>query len=87
MDIIPAIDLINGQCVRLSGGDFARQTTYAADPLAVAQRFEQAGVRRLHVVDLDGARAGQLVTRTLQLHVDARLVVAGRLASGDLMGL
>ena len=61
MDIIPAIDLLNGQCVRLSEGDFARQTTYDADPLAVAQRFEQAGIRRLHVVDLDGARAGQPV--------------------------
>ena len=61
MDIIPAIDLINGQCVRLSEGDFARQTTYDPDPLAVAQRFEQAGIRRLHVVDLDGARAGHPV--------------------------
>jgi phosphoribosylformimino-5-aminoimidazole carboxamide ribotide isomerase len=59
MEIIPAIDLINGQCVRLTEGDFARQTTYDADPLAVAQRFEAAGVRRLHLVDLDGARARQ----------------------------
>ena len=61
MEIIPAIDLINGHCVRLSAGDFARQTTYDADPLAVAQRFEAAGMRRLHVVDLDGARAGHPV--------------------------
>ena len=59
MEIIPAIDLINGQCVRLSAGDFNRQTTYDADPVAVAQRFADAGVRRLHLVDLDGARAGQ----------------------------
>ena len=58
MEIIPAIDLINGQCVRLSAGDFARQTTYDADPVAVAQRFADAGLRRLHLVDLDGARAG-----------------------------
>jgi len=57
MEIIPAIDLINGQCVRLTEGDFAQQTTYDNDPLAVAQRFEQHGVRRLHLVDLDGARA------------------------------
>lgn len=57
MEIIPAIDLIGGQCVRLTEGDFARQTTYDADPLAVAQRFEQHGLRRLHLVDLDGARA------------------------------
>lgn len=61
MDIIPAIDLLNGQCVRLSAGDFSRQTIYDADPLAVAQRFEAAGVRRLHLVDLDGARAGHPV--------------------------
>ncbi|GAA3986751.1 1-(5-phosphoribosyl)-5-[(5-phosphoribosylamino)methylideneamino] imidazole-4-carboxamide isomerase [Hymenobacter antarcticus] len=61
MEIIPAIDLINGQCVRLSAGDFARQTTYDADPVAVAQRFADAGLRRLHLVDLDGARAGHPV--------------------------
>ena len=61
MDIIPAIDLINGQCVRLSAGDFARQTTYDLDPVAVARRFADAGLRRLHLVDLDGARAGQPV--------------------------
>ncbi|MCC2544858.1 1-(5-phosphoribosyl)-5-[(5-phosphoribosylamino)methylideneamino]imidazole-4-carboxamide isomerase [Hymenobacter sp. BT175] len=61
MEIIPAIDLINGQCVRLTEGDFAQQTTYDSDPLAVAQRFEAAGVRRLHLVDLDGARARQPV--------------------------
>jgi phosphoribosylformimino-5-aminoimidazole carboxamide ribotide isomerase len=57
MNIIPAIDLINGSCVRLTGGDFARQTTYSADPLAQAQYFEQLGATRLHLVDLDGARA------------------------------
>ena len=61
MDIIPAIDLMNGQCVRLSEGDFSRQTTYDSDPVAVAQRFADAGVRRLHLVDLDGARAGRPV--------------------------
>ena len=61
MEIIPAIDLLNGQCVRLSAGDFARQTTYDSDPVAVAKRFEAAGVRRLHLVDLDGARAGRPV--------------------------
>lgn len=59
MEIIPAIDLINGQCVRLSAGDFSRQTTYDANPVAVAQRFADAGLRRLHLVDLDGARAGK----------------------------
>jgi len=52
---------MNGQCVRLSEGDFSRQTTYDSDPVAVAQRFADAGVRRLHLVDLDGARAGRPV--------------------------
>lgn len=61
VDIIPAIDLLNGHCVRLSAGDFARQTTYDADPVAVARRFADAGLRRLHLVDLDGARAGHPV--------------------------
>ena len=79
MEIIPAIDLINGQCVRLSAGDFGRQTTYDADPVAVAQRFADAGVRRLHVVDLDGARAGhpvnlvvlEAIARHTSLDIDA----------------
>ncbi|GAB3832829.1 1-(5-phosphoribosyl)-5-[(5-phosphoribosylamino)methylideneamino]imidazole-4-carboxamide isomerase [Hymenobacter jeollabukensis] len=78
MEIIPAIDLIGGQCVRLTEGDFAQQTTYDSDPLAVAQRFEQHGLRRLHLVDLDGARARQPVNlavlerlaRHTTLHID-----------------
>lgn len=57
IDIIPAIDLIGGQCVRLTEGDFSRQTTYDSNPLEVAKRFEAAGIKRLHLVDLDGARA------------------------------
>lgn len=61
MNIIPAIDLIGGKCVRLEQGDYAKQTTYSADPLSVAQQFEAAGVTRLHLVDLDGAKAGKLV--------------------------
>lgn len=79
MEIIPAIDLVNGHCVRLSAGDFARQTTYDSDPVAVAQRFADAGMRRLHVVDLDGARAGQpvnlsvleAIARATDLDIDA----------------
>jgi phosphoribosylformimino-5-aminoimidazole carboxamide ribotide isomerase len=57
MEIIPAIDLIGGQCVRLTEGDFAQQTTYDSNPLEVAKRFEANGITRLHLVDLDGARA------------------------------
>ena len=55
--IIPAIDIIKGQCVRLSEGDFSRQKTYDSSPLDVAKRFEAQGVTHLHLVDLDGARA------------------------------
>jgi len=59
IEIIPAIDLIDGKCVRLTRGDFGRKTTYSDDPLATAKAFESAGIRRLHMVDLDGARSGR----------------------------
>ena len=59
IQIIPAIDLIDGKCVRLTRGDFDRKTTYSDDPLGVAKEFESVGIRRLHMVDLDGARAGK----------------------------
>lgn len=56
MQIIPAIDIIDGKCVRLTQGDYNQQTTYHEHPLEVAKQFEAAGLRRLHLVDLDGAR-------------------------------
>jgi phosphoribosylformimino-5-aminoimidazole carboxamide ribotide isomerase len=56
IQIIPAIDIIDGKCVRLTHGDFAQKTVYADDPVEVAKRFEGIGLRRLHMVDLDGAR-------------------------------
>jgi len=59
IEVVPAMDLINGHCVRLRQGDFSQRTDYAADPVAVAKQFEAAGFRRLHIVDLDGARAGK----------------------------
>ncbi|MEO5857841.1 MAG: 1-(5-phosphoribosyl)-5-[(5-phosphoribosylamino)methylideneamino] imidazole-4-carboxamide isomerase [Pyrinomonadaceae bacterium] len=59
IEIIPAIDLIDGKCVRLTHGDFAQKTIYANDPLEVAKRFEDVGLRRLHMVDLDGAKSGK----------------------------
>lgn len=61
MRIIPAIDIINGQCVRLEEGDYSRSKVYRTDPLAVAAEFEHQGVEYLHLVDLDGAKAGKLV--------------------------
>ncbi|MFI3301674.1 MAG: 1-(5-phosphoribosyl)-5-[(5-phosphoribosylamino)methylideneamino]imidazole-4-carboxamide isomerase [Rikenellaceae bacterium] len=57
IEIIPATDIIGGECVRLSQGDYARQTTYYRDPLDAAKQFEDAGIKRLHMVDLDGAKA------------------------------
>jgi phosphoribosylformimino-5-aminoimidazole carboxamide ribotide isomerase len=58
MRIIPAIDIINGQCVRLTQGDYQQKKIYSVDPLAVAKSFEDAGLRHLHLVDLDGAKNG-----------------------------
>jgi len=78
MKIIPAIDIIEGSCVRLVKGDYAQKTTYSSDPLAVAQQYEDAGLQYLHLVDLDGARAGRVVnhkviekiSRHTSLHID-----------------
>lgn len=61
IELIPAIDLIDGKCVRLTQGDYASKKIYSEDPLAVAQSFENHGIRRLHIVDLDGAREGRIV--------------------------
>ena len=55
MEIIPAIDIIDGKCVRLTKGDFEKKIIYNDDPLAVAKSFEEVGIKRLHIVDLDGA--------------------------------
>lgn len=61
MIIIPAIDLIDGKCVRLTKGDYAQQKVYNDNPVEVAKQFEDAGIERLHVVDLDGAKAGKII--------------------------
>src|ERR1700754_2566850 len=58
MEIIPAIDIIDGKCVRLTQGDYAQKKIYNERPLEVARAFEDAGLRRLHLVDLDGGKAG-----------------------------
>jgi len=60
MTIIPAIDIMDGKVVRLAKGDYARQTIYSDDPFEVAKQFEATGLKRLHLVDLDGARAGKV---------------------------
>jgi phosphoribosylformimino-5-aminoimidazole carboxamide ribotide isomerase len=76
--IIPAIDIIDGKCVRLTQGDYAQQKTYHEDPLEVARSFEAAGLSYLHLVDLDGAKAGKVtnwrvvetITQNTGLQVD-----------------
>lgn len=68
MKLIPAIDIIEGKCVRLTKGDYNRKTIYNENPLEVAKQFEGAGIKHLHVVDLDGAKAKQIVNyHTLEL--------------------
>jgi len=68
IELIPAIDIIDGSCVRLTQGDYRTKKVYAEDPLEVAKAFEGCGMKRLHVVDLDGAREGRIINyRTLNL--------------------
>jgi len=61
IQIIPAIDIIDGKCVRLTQGDYAQKKIYNENPLEVAQSFEDAGIQRLHLVDLDGAREKRII--------------------------
>src|SRR6476469_1649822 len=60
MEIIPAIDIIDGKCVRLTHSDYSQKKIYNENPLEVAKEFEDAGIKRLHLVDLDGAKAGSV---------------------------
>jgi len=61
IEIIPAIDIIDGKCVRLSQGDYSKKKVYNEKPLKVAKQFEDHGLRRLHLVDLDGAKANRII--------------------------
>ncbi len=74
MQIIPAIDLINSQVVRLKQGDFAQQTDYPVDPLELARRYQAAGPQWIHVVDLDGARDGSSNNASINMTTIGRLV-------------
>lgn len=65
MEIIPAIDLIDGKCVRLTQGDYGTKKVYNEDPLEVAKAFEDAGIKRLHLVDLDGAKTKRIVNHAV----------------------
>lgn len=87
IEIIPAIDLIDGKCVRLSQGDYSQKTVYYEDPLDVAKIFEDAGIRRLHVVDLDGAKAQHIVNHKvlerIATHTDLVIDFGGGLKSDN----
>ncbi len=61
IELIPAIDIIDGKCVRLAKGDYNEMTVYGEDPASIAKGFEDAGFKRLHIVDLDGAKARRIV--------------------------
>lgn len=61
MELIPAIDLIDGKVVRLTEGDYTQKKVYADDPFEMAKKFEDVGIHRLHLVDLDGAKKGEVV--------------------------
>ena len=71
IELIPAIDIIEGQCVRLTKGDYDRKTVYRDSPAEVAKEFEQLGFKRLHVVDLDGAKSKHIVNSTVLSRITA----------------
>ena len=61
IELIPAIDIIEGKCVRLTKGEYSSQKTYSENPLEIAKQLEDIGVKRLHMVDLDGAKSKHIV--------------------------
>jgi len=87
MEILPSIDLRGGKVVRLERGDYDRQTTYAADPAAVAREFAAAGAKWIHVVDLDAALEGRAVNtdavRAIRAAVNVRIELGGGMRSED----
>ena len=73
IELIPAIDIIEGQCVRLTKGDYDQKTVYGS-PLEMAQEFERIGYRRLHMVDLDGAKSKHIVNGEVLSQTSVRLL-------------
>lgn len=72
IELIPAIDIINGQCVRLTKGDYEQKTVYSDSPVSVAKAFEELGYKRLHIVDLDGAKSKHIVNHTILAEMAAQ---------------
>ncbi len=87
IELVPAIDIIGGKCVRLSQGDYGRSKTYLEDPVQIAKAFEDHGIKRLHLVDLDGAKSKHIVNyKTLAAIASATSLVidfGGGLKSDD----
>ena len=87
MRIIPAIDIINGKCVRLSKGDYATEKVYNENPLEVAKMFHDHGIQHLHLVDLDGAKASHIVNykvlETIALNTNLSIDFSGGLKSNE----
>ena len=87
MEIIPAIDLKDGKCVRLTQGDYDKQNVYSDDPVEIARRWKAQGATRLHIVDLDGAKAGapqnEAVVRAIVRQVDLPVQLGGGIRNGE----
>ncbi len=87
IEIIPAIDVIDGKCVRLTQGDFAQKVIYNEKPLEVAKTFESCGLKRLHIVDLDGAKSGQIknlqVLETIAANTNLTIDFGGGIKTDD----
>lgn len=82
MQVIPAIDLLEGQCVRLHQGDYDQVTRFSSDPVAQALSWQEQGAERLHLVDLDGARTGQPVNDAVVKAITAALTIPVQLGGG-----
>src|SRR5712691_4860999 len=81
-EIIPAIDIRGGKCVRLVQGDYGRETVYGDDPVEMARRWEGEGAARLHVVDLDAARWGEPVNLAIVERIAAALAIPVQMGGG-----
>src|SRR5438093_2730628 len=81
-EVVPAIDLRGGLCVRLFQGDFGRETVFSSNPIEVARRWEKLGAARLHVVDLDGARDGAPTQLGLAAEIAASIQLPVQLGGG-----
>jgi len=82
MDIIPAVDIKDGRCVRLYQGDYDMETVFSDDPVAMAMKWQSLGARRLHVVDLDGAATGKLTNLNIITGIASTLVIPVQVGGG-----